>query len=94
LLADDILAALRTYINGDSTKVMTAPIERADGKKASTPGVLRGRATRAAVLVELGFIGVPAMAASMATSEWQSRAACGVDAGLREWLKLKEGEKG
>jgi len=87
LLADTILAGLCSHIGGP-TRVLTAPYlrRRPDGSTYMLlPGVLRGRALRASVLVELG-----PMHPRMAEVEWQSRAACGVDAGLRRWVKQEE----
>jgi N-acetylmuramoyl-L-alanine amidase len=64
--------------------VKTFPIVRENGRLL-TPGVLVRTAKRAAVLVELGFISDPHVAAAMRTANWQGRVVCALDAAIREW---------
>jgi N-acetylmuramoyl-L-alanine amidase len=70
----------------ESAKVVAAPYARSDKGKPFTPGILVNTATRATVLVELGFISDPHTEAAMRTGAWVNRAAAALDASLREWV--------
>jgi len=55
--------------------------------KPFTPGVLVNTATRAAVLVEMGFISDRHVAEAMNTAGWVARTASALDAGIRQWAR-------
>ena len=74
----------------ETVTVKTAPILRArpDGSTyLLTPGILHRTAKRAAVLIELGFISDPHVAAAFASPKWQWNAGRVIDEALREWAK-------
>lgn len=55
------------------------------------PGVLRKCATRAAVLVELGFVSDPHVAAAMRTPAWIDRTAHALDRAIKSWAAAHGG---
>ena len=71
----------------EEAKVYSAPYAREGRSKPYTPGILRDTATRAVVLVELGFISDPHVEAEMATAEWRVRAANDLHNTLQAWAK-------
>lgn len=68
-------------------EVHTFPLLRGDSGKLFTPGVMKNTAKRAAVLVELGFVADPHVAAQMKTESWQARAAAALDGAMQEFVK-------
>ena len=55
--------------------------------KLFLPGILVHTATRAVVLVEMGFVSDVHVAEAMNTATWVARTASALDAGIRQWAK-------
>ena len=83
-----LASAIREHAEGlmsERVTIRTAPYNR-DGKPF-TPGILVNTATRAAVLLEMGFISDVHVAKAMNTAGWVARTASALDSGIRQWAK-------
>lgn len=88
-LADLIRQKMLRQI-AETVTVKTAPILRGNPDGSTywlTPGILHRTAKRAAVLIELGYISDPHVAAAFASPKWQWNAAHAIDSAVREWAK-------
>ncbi len=73
----------------ETAQVSYFPIMRDNGTgrpRPLTPGIVKGTATRAIVLVELGYMSDPHVEAAMRTEAWRQRAAEALDRALRAWV--------
>ena len=84
-LAFELVVAAREGRLAEKAKTVGAPYSRQSGGGvvSFTPAILRKTATLAVSLAELGFITDPHAEKAMRTVEWQGRAACALDAGIR-----------
>ena len=86
VLAGEIV--LQAVLFAENARQMLAPYASAARRgRPFTPGILVNTATRAAVLVELGFLSDRHTEASMKSAWWIARAATALDAGLRSYVK-------
>ncbi len=71
----------------EAASVQWFPIRRKTrrGTKLYTPGILKGTAKQAAVVVETGFISDPHTEAAMRTESWRDRVASALDEAIRQW---------
>ena len=61
------------------------------GLERRTPGIVKGTAKLAAVVVETGFISCPHTEEAMRTESWRDRAALAIHEGIQDWRKAKGG---
>lgn len=89
-LADAIRAECRF---AEHAKVATTPIARAGGRSL-TPGVLRGCARLAAVLLEMGFVSDPHFIQAVTDERWKARFTSSMLAAFGRFAECLRAERG
>ena len=86
-LAELIVEQMRALSN-PAARLHSAPYARSYKGKVTdyTPGILRGTAKEAAVLIELGNMKYEPTAFAMVGERWQTRSATAIDNAVREYI--------